>query len=63
MVRQKECVKIQKQLKSTRKAVDEVIRQNTEKSAPTGNVKGTLHFLKVASVSQRFFLIKTSKMF
>ncbi|CBY10964.1 unnamed protein product [Oikopleura dioica] len=49
MVRQKECVKIQKQLKSTRKTVDEVIRQNTEKSAPTGNVKGTLHFLKVAS--------------
>jgi hypothetical protein len=50
MARKKEFEKLQKQLKSTREAV----REATEKPYPSSaNVKGTLHFLKVASVSQQ----------
>ena len=55
MVAQKKFVKLQKQLKSTREAVDEAVREQIEKPDPSkSNVKGTLHFLKVASVSHRF---------
>jgi len=50
MVAQKKFVKLQKQLKSTREAVDEAVREQIEKPDPSkSNVKGTLHFLKVAS--------------
>ena len=55
MVRKKEVAKLQKQLKSTRHAIREATDKPEKPDPSSANVKGTLHFLKVASVSQQSF--------
>ena len=60
MVRKKEVAKLQKQLKSTRHAIREATDKPEKPDPSSANVKGTLHFLKVASVSQQSFT-KTPK--